>query len=570
MMQSSFRQAPVAQGAPFAGAPPGDYSQQMSTPMGGSMPSARLGTIPMPHAMPMSMSMPGRGAPAPQVASPGVQVATPATYAGRPAPGVPCVAMAGGRPGLMPQQVPMQMQQSAQQGAIQQAMPQQAMPQQAMFQQGMPQQGMPQQGMPQQVMFQPGMPQHGMPQPGMPQPGMPPQARAAALPQQPQQPQEPPIEVVEVLPAAPAPPPPEAATDEADHDFKVGDIVKFNGIAHDPKLQDRLYRVEVPNVGDGRILVKFDESERVSKKLYFDPAVLELVEQQGTGQQESQENAGDLAAGARVRIVGLVVRPEYDGKFGWVTSNEVTPSGNMKVQLDGTSGTQVLEIPPSYLEPVFDGATPPADLAFAAAPVVPESFGGFRIGERVQIVNLVGRPQHQGRTGIVESVDPTTGTVLVDLDEKTEMAAKLSLNPAHLQSLDNPADAQSLNVPATMAPNEVNMVATGPTIMSVPPAGPTSVPAAMPDFAGMAPQAAMQAPQMPEQVPGPAQAPGGMQPGAQVRIKGLEVARPQYNGQVGVIEAMQPGGDYMVTLDGATAAASTRLVLNAQYLEPLA
>jgi hypothetical protein len=247
---------------------------------------------------------------------------------------------------------------------------------------------------------------------------------------------------VVVGPQPAMPPPPEAACDAVDHDLQPGDWVKLKGIAYNPEYQGKVFCVEVPNVGDGRVMVRFEMSNRLVKKLYLASSALERVEPEAHELPPAAGQAPQVVNGVavpvarettalrgRVRIINLAMRPEHDGKFATVIPPGLPDaSGCISVQIEGEP--TILEIPPSYLE-VID--------ANAGAPIANESHelaGGFRQGEHVRIVNLASRPQHNGKQGVVESMD-RAGSLMVRLSEPTtDGTTRLALSPAHLQSLE--------------------------------------------------------------------------------------------------------------------------------------
>jgi hypothetical protein len=271
------------------------------------------------------------------------------------------------------------------------------------------------------------------------------------------QPQQPPVNpriaeqgMLPVVMGAPAamPPPPGAATDAVGHNFMAGDYVKLAGLAMNPEYENKVFLVETPNVGDGRVMVKFQHGA-VLKKMYFDPSALEKCEplphevptfQAPPAARMAMPGQGQAIAPrvtGRVRIVGLTARPEHDGKFGWVVPPGIPdPMGHVKVQLDGgAGGATVLDLPPSYLEQCQDpAAMPPA--AFGEDPyrqvqMVNET--GLNQGDRVLVKGLAARPQYNGKTAVVESTGGAE--VLVRFEDPSLMGIQLHLKPSYLDRL---------------------------------------------------------------------------------------------------------------------------------------
>lgn len=274
--------------------------------------------------------------------------------------------------------------------------------------------------------------------------------------------------------------------------------------------------VETINVGDGRVMCKFETSNRVVKKMYMDPSALELAENPDA--QELPPAYGQQMVGAEQapaitgRVQLSMPGTQRDGAMGWVMAPGIPDAmGNIKVQLDGEA--TIVEIPSSYLQQI-QGAT------------MDGISGSLRTGERVEIQNMnpmAGAPNHNGRTGAVETVEPGTGNVVVRLDEAVDGTARLVLNPGYLKSLETGMDA----------------------------APPVQHPALRPQVAHQPNQAAF----------GAVASSASLQPGDMVRIKGM-AARPQHDGKVGTIKQSTPDG-LLVELQGE----NTSLILNASYLE---
>lgn len=350
------------------------------------------------------------------------------------------------------------------------------------------------------------------------------------------------VPVVVAAPAKP-PPPPEAATDQADHDLRPGDWVKLAGVAHNADYQEKAFQVEQANCGDGRIMAKFTHNG-VIKKLYLDPSAVEKIDAEAHGlstelppQNTLGSAAAPLAAAAApkamsgtVRIVNLSVRPEYNGKIAQVLPPGIPDAnGRLKVQVEGNAAT-VLDLPPSYLEPL--DPEPAGD-----ATVLPETteFAGLRLQERVQIHGLASRPHHNGRTGIVESLDAANNTIVVAFDHVgPDGVGRVALNPNYLSSLDQPCGSAAAGSGSAHAPIiEPN-------------------PAALVEAAQVDQNTGSEAP---------------FQPGDRVRVRNL-APKPEYNGQTCIVKAIHDAstGEVVVGFESPDLA-QNMLLLGPDYLE---
>eukprot|EP00928_Gymnodinium_smaydae_P004145 TRINITY_DN1143_c1_g1_i1.p1 TRINITY_DN1143_c1_g1~~TRINITY_DN1143_c1_g1_i1.p1 ORF type:complete len:471 (-),score=115.83 TRINITY_DN1143_c1_g1_i1:93-1505(-) len=365
-----------------------------------------------------------------------------------------------------------------------------------------------------------------------------------AQPQQPQQPpamQQPAVPVVVAGPPKP-PPPADAATDQADHDLRPGDWVKLAVVAHNPDYQDKPFQVEQANCGDGRVMARFTHNG-VVKKLYLEASALEKIDAAAHGL--STELPGNAAApptitttpqpaqlSGTVRIINLGVRPEHNGKLAHVLQPGIPDaSGRVKVQVEGTA--TVLDLPPSYLELV----APEAPCDTTALPDSATQVGGMRLNEHVQIHSLASRPHHNGRTGIVESLDAVNNTLVVALDHVgPDGVGRLALSPNYVKSLETPGD-----------------VAANPLMQQGGSAQAPQVEAA--PAAAVAPAAAE------------ASAVSALQPGDRVRVVNLG-ARPEYDGQTCVVQSIHDAatGEVVVGFEDPALAANM-LLLGPDYLE---
>lgn len=59
-------------------------------------------------------------------------------------------------------------------------------------------------------------------------------------------------------------------------ELRVGDWVRMKGVAFNPYYQNKVFKVENPDVGDGRVLLTYEVSERSRKKLYCAPSARTL------------------------------------------------------------------------------------------------------------------------------------------------------------------------------------------------------------------------------------------------------------------------------------------------------
>lgn len=246
------------------------------------------------------------------------------------------------------------------------------------------------------------------------------------------------------------PPPPEAAREAVSHDLKAGDFVKLAGLAMNPEYEDKVFLVEVPNVGDGRVQVKFQHHDKM-KKLFLDPSALERYDPApyeippalvggcgglvggGGGVLAQPRPAAPQQLSGRVRIVGL---PNHNGKAGFVLPPGIPDvHGHVKVQLEGGmgGGATVLDLPLSYLEPLEAFGQPRPDVAATMAQFQTPNATGFNPGDRVQIKGLSARPEYNGKPAVVESI--SGDEVLVKFEHPGMAAVAVHLKPGYLERL---------------------------------------------------------------------------------------------------------------------------------------
>lgn len=330
--------------------------------------------------------------------------------------------------------------------------------------------------------------------------------------------------------------------------FEVGDLVRLKGQAANPKYEGQSYVVQ-EDMGDGRVMVKYKHSEKVTSRLAFDARFLEFVEHAPapeevplTQAEHEVAPANDgaardfaapgyasgqkLQAGDWVRVSGLDACPRHNGRTGCLMV-PLMPNGFARVKLeDASGGADVLDVPPEYLELVdLDPADQPRQ-GYPAPDAV--SIYGLQAGDEVRIRALPSCPQqHCGKVGTVELADDGVGTTRVKLHDMTAGVTRLVINPAHLEYLDG-REVVPKGAPQVGGYNSGPYLAAAAAVASLP-------------------QAAK------------------VQAGDQVRI------RPTFSGhqgKVAVVEMADDGtGSACVRLEDA-AGGVVRLIINAMHLEP--
>eukprot|EP00929_Paragymnodinium_shiwhaense_P035511 TRINITY_DN19152_c0_g1_i1.p1 TRINITY_DN19152_c0_g1~~TRINITY_DN19152_c0_g1_i1.p1 ORF type:complete len:492 (-),score=133.55 TRINITY_DN19152_c0_g1_i1:269-1687(-) len=355
--------------------------------------------------------------------------------------------------------------------------------------------------------------------------------------------------------AAPAPlvppPPKDAACEAVDHDLRAGDWVKLKGAAFQKDYDGKVFQVEVPNVGDGRVLCKFEVSDKCVKKMYMDPNSIERCDAPaahelppGYGRAPQAQNGvarPTVGISGRVRLVGLPPQSTNHGAMGWVVAPGIPDAaGCVKVQLDGQP--TVVELPTTYLEKV-EGAT------------IEGAGSHLRTGERVEIVNMnTGGTNHNGRVGTVETLDPATGTVVVCFDEVLQGNARISVNPAFVKSLETGRVGQQPMLQPTISINPMPQGGVQQQMQQPMMQQPMGFQQPMQQFAQ---------PQQPMMQPAAAVSPSGIKAGDWVVCSGVP-ARPQYEGKPAIVEAVKPEG-LLLKLVGE----SSSLILQESYCKPM-
>ncbi|CAE8655158.1 unnamed protein product [Polarella glacialis] len=333
-------------------------------------------------------------------------------------------------------------------------------------------------------------------------------------------------------------------------EYMVGDKVRLRGQAGNPAYEGKSYTVEVPDDGNGAVVVCHKLKENAVSRMTFNKCFLELVEEAGAqqedvtdGQAEGGEAAVDNATqepatfeeetkelnfGDVVVIMDLDACPKHNGRRCVV---QMVDGLKKVVRVKFEDGNDMLELAPSYLQLVEKVA--PAQSSTARTPDGGEGAAWPAEGpQKGDMVRILAPPQHRGKLATVEAHDPASGNMRVRLAEPSDTVTMLVVGPTHVENLDGS-----------------------------PVHGAAEAEAALSAQADALRQAAMPPPPSANAVLPLCVAPGDM-----VRVK---ATLPSYCGQVGCIEAADDGaGSAIIKLQVANGSA-TRLRISPVHLEPI-
>lgn len=233
---------------------------------------------------------------------------------------------------------------------------------------------------------------------------------------------------------------------------------------------------------------------------------------QGLAATEAGVDHG-LMQGDLVKLRGHAAYPHLEGQTLRVEKADVGDgSGMVMIRLEANKFGFV---DPNHLEKV--GEDPDFGPEMAPGPQQQDA-PEFVPGDRVQIVNLEARPQHNGKTAVVQDCSPSG--IRVHLDDNSQGAVVLDLMPGYLQLLERGTLGAAAN-------------------------------GGIADYGGVVEG-------------GPA---AGLQVGEMVRIVGLG-SRPQHNGRMARIEVPNSGGNVIVSFSDNAGDGVTKIAVNPAYLEP--
>lgn len=219
----------------------------------------------------------------------------------------------------------------------------------------------------------------------------------------------------------------------------------------------------------------------------------------------------DIRDGDLVKLKGQAAYPHLEGQTLKVEKADCGDgTGNVMIRLEGRKFGFV---DPSFLEKVGEDPSHGQEQMAPAQPQGPE----FAAGDRVQIINLEARPQHNGKTAVVHSCTPMG--IRVQLEDMSQGAVVLDLKPGYLSLIER----GTLGAAAGGAPEAGGVVEGGPA--------------------------------------------AGAGAGSTVRIVGL-ASRPQHNGRLARVEVPNSGGNVIVSLVEPLNDGVTKLAVSPAYLEP--
>lgn len=273
-----------------------------------------------------------------------------------------------------------------------------------------------------------------------------------------------------------APPPASFGGDSEQFEFRVGDKVRLRGQAGNPAYEGRLYTVEVPDNGNGAVLVSHKLSETAVSRMTFNKAFLEFVEEasqeeatleaEATAQAKAADPLESFKAAAsgfeygdKVVISGLDAYPKHNGRLAIVQMvDELKKCVRVKFE---DSGNDMVELAPSYLELVEKAPKLPAAPADTNGTEDADP-NGLRKGDKVRII---APPQHRGKVAVVDAPDNGSGTLRVRLEEIVDSVVMLVVSPAHVEHMDGtPVKGTAAAIAATEAAAEALRQAAMPTV----------------------------------------------------------------------------------------------------------
>jgi hypothetical protein len=153
-------------------------------------------------------------------------------------------------------------------------------------------------------------------------------------------------------------------------------------------------------------------------------------------QRDPPPITAELREGSRVRVDGLVSKPEMNGRTGVICGIFNAHTGRWTVELDdddGSSSRTQIAIRPCNLKVTPNAPIPQLpEVHSSSKPITAE----LREGSRVRVDGLVSKPEMNGRTGVICGIfNAHTGrwTVELDDDDGSSSRTQIAIRPCNLK-----------------------------------------------------------------------------------------------------------------------------------------